>query len=53
MKIQDNEIDSDACSNDLNDTLNALEEWILKYEDELKSKVGMVFDTAFQNVKMN
>ncbi|KAL4328521.1 hypothetical protein AHAS_Ahas13G0208400 [Arachis hypogaea] len=46
MKIQDNEVDSDVHSNSLNNTLNALEEWIPKYEDELKLKVGMVFDTT-------
>ncbi|KAL4276844.1 hypothetical protein AHAS_Ahas20G0247800 [Arachis hypogaea] len=46
MKIQDNEIDSDMCSNSLNDTLNTLEKWILECEDQLKPKIGMVFDTT-------
>ncbi|MED6149902.1 hypothetical protein PIB30_067122, partial [Stylosanthes scabra] len=46
MEAEDNRVNSDALSKEVNDdTVNTEKEWIPECEDELKGKVGMLFDT--------
>ena len=45
METDDNEVDLTTQSNNLNDTVGTVEEWVPDYDDELKPIVGKIFDT--------
>ena len=45
METGDNEVDVAIVSNNLNDLVSTLEEWIPECDDELKPTIGKVFDT--------